>query len=85
MKRYPISILALFTWYSGTPGLIGTARGYAILSILSRCPYLAGCEKKCPEHMLTRADISTRKRTLLNFSALTVHDKAVKEEEGYKQ
>ena len=33
----------------------------------------------------TTADISTGKRTLLNFSTLTVHDKAVKEEEGYEQ
>ena len=67
MKRYPSSIiLALFTWYGGTR-LIRTPRGYAILSVLSRCPYMAGSQKKCPEYMLTTADNSTRKRTLLNF------------------
>ena len=38
-------------------------------------------------HVLTsiKADISSRKRTLFNFSTLSVHEKAVKEEEGYEQ
>ena len=43
-------------------------------------------EKMSGTHVLTiKADISSIKRTLFNFLTLTVHDKAVEEEEGYEQ
>ena len=39
----------------------------------------------CFNNNNTTAHISTRKCMLLSFSTLFVHDKVVKEEEGYKQ